>query len=312
MQTRWREEGSLPSIRIRLHLFLEGKPLMTNVLMRSLKKVSSFMQVMRARTDTLALIERERYVKDLFSNTKYSSRKRLEPFGFKVYSQYDEDGILQEIFQRIGVTSRTFIEFGVGNGLENNTLKLLLEGWGGLWIEGSENYGRQINRKFHDVIAESRLRFLRAFIDRDNINNLLGNYYNGEIDLLSIDIDGNDIYILEALQAVRPRVIVIEYNGKFPPPMNVAQCYNPQHRWDASDYSGSSLDAITRVAARKGYLLVGCGIVGLNAFFIREDLVLDRFEAPFTAENHYQPLRVFLRGTYISGHPPNWGPYQAM
>ena len=81
-------------------------------------------------------MERERYVKELLSDPKYNDGKRLERYGFKVYSQNDEDGIIQEILNRIGETSKTFVEFGVGNGLENNTLTLLLKGWHGLWIEG--------------------------------------------------------------------------------------------------------------------------------------------------------------------------------
>src|SRR5271169_166793 len=85
-------------------------------------------EVIRRRVDTLAVIERERYVKELLSDTRYNDKKRLERYGFKVWSQYDEDGIIQEIFNRIGLGARTFVEFGVENGLENNSLKLLLEG----------------------------------------------------------------------------------------------------------------------------------------------------------------------------------------
>jgi hypothetical protein len=285
---------------------------MRNLIARKVRKASAIAHTIETRLDTLARIEKERYVKDLLSDSKYDSKKRLEPFGFKVYSQYDEDGIIQEVFKRIGSISKTFVEFGVGDGLENNSLKLLLEGWSGLWIEGSETFGRQIKKKFHDVLSNERLRLKTAFIDRDNINDLIGTCFKGEIDLLSIDIDGNDIYILEAVNVICPRLIVIEYNAKFPPPMNVAQRYNPGHQWDNTDYSGSSLEAITKMATRKGYHLVGCGIVGVNAFFVRKDLVGDKFEGPFTADNHYQRSRIFLWGTFISGHPPNWGPYEAV
>jgi len=267
-------------------------------------------EIIRRRVDTLAVIERERYVKELLSDPKYNDKKRLERYGFKVCSQYDEDGIIQEIFHRIGVGSRTFVEFGVENGLENNTLKLLLEGWSGLWIEGSESFVSQINTKIADVVSNGRLRVKAAFITRDNINGLIGERFTGEIDLLSIDIDGNDIHVLNSIDIVRPRVIVIEYNGKFPPPMNLAQRYNPEHRWKGTDYGGSSLVAITKVAGRKGYSLVGCGIAGVNAFFVRDDLLGDKFQAPFTPENHYQPARYFLWQTYVSGHAPDWGPYE--
>ena len=269
-------------------------------------------EIIRRRVETLTIIARDRYVKELLSDCRYEDKKRLERHGFKVYSQYDEDGIIQEIFNRIGFGAKTFIEFGVENGLENNTLKLLLEGWSGLWIEGSESYASQINEKFRDVVSEGRLRVKAAFVDRDNINSLIGAYFTGEVDLLSIDIDGNDIYILEAIEAVSPRVIIIEYNGKFPPPINVAQRYNPAHRWTGTDYSGSSLEAITKVARRKGYSLVGCGIAGVNAFFVRSDLLGDKFQAPFTSENYYQPARYFLWQTFYSGHAPDWGPYETV
>lgn len=282
-----------------------------NSLSATLTDISSRQAIIERRLTTLAIIERERYVETLLSDPLYRKERRLERFGYKVYSQNDEDGIIQEIFRRIGTTARTFVECGVQNGLENNTLTLLLKGWSGLWIEGSEDCVLHIQKTFRDVISTGRLRVRRAFIDRDNINSLITEHFNGDIDLLSIDIDGNDIYILDSVNVITPRVIVIEYNGKFPPPVDVAQEYNPDHRWDGTDYGGSSLAAVTRVAKDKGYCLVGCGVAGVNAFFIRNDLVGDKFDLPFTAENHYQPARYFLWQTFVSGHPPNWGPYDS-
>jgi hypothetical protein len=282
-------------------------------LMNKQSYILSINQLILRRLDTLAHIEVEQYLNTLFSESKYLHGNRLEPYGFKVYSQCDEDGIIQEIFNRIGLQSSTFVEFGVQNGLENNTLKLLLQGWSGLWIEGNERNVVEISKRFHDVLTAGRLRIKAAFITRENINDLIGEYFNGEIDLLSIDIDGNDIHILASIDVITPRVIVIEYNGKFTPPINVAPRYDPEYRWSGSDYNGSSLVAITNVANRKGYSLVGCNVVGSNAFFVRNDLLGERFEAPFTADNHYQPTRYFLLPTFRSlGHPPDWGPYDAM
>jgi hypothetical protein len=274
--------------------------------------VADDMDIMRHRLHTLAVIEQERYVKGIFADSLYNDKRRLPPFGFKVYSQNDEDGIIQEIFARIGQRSRTFVEFGVGDGLENNTLKLLLEGWSGLWVEGSEDSAAGINKKFYDVIQQGRLQVRHAFIDRDNINRLVGQSYTGEIDLISIDVDGNDIHLLEALDVVSARALVIEYNAKFAPPLSIAQAYNAAHRWRGTDYMGSSLAAITKIAERKGYALVGCNVVGINAFFVRHDLLEDKFCPPYTAENHYQPARYFLWQTFAAGHEPDWGPYVAI
>lgn len=267
------------------------------------------MEVIRRRIHTIAVIEQERYVKELLSDPKYTDSRSLLRFGFKVYSQNEEDGIIEEIFRRIGYTNRTFVEFGVDDGLENNSLKLILEGWRGLWLEGSAANVEAIQAKFADVIADGRLSIDHAFIDRDNINTIIGRTFSGEIDLISIDIDGNDIYVMEALKVINPRVIVIEYNGKFRPPLSIAQKYDPNFVWAKRDYTGASLAAIEKVAARKGYSLVGCNIMGINAFFVRNDLVADRFQAPFTAEHHYQPARNFLWPTFVAGHDPDWGPY---
>jgi hypothetical protein len=262
----------------------------------------------RHSLNTLAVIERERYLDAIKADPRYDDEKRLLRFGAKVYSQNDEDGIIQEIFNRIDHGSRTFVEFGVEYGLENNSLKLLIEGWSGVWLEGSQKYVARINQTFSDAIRQGRLRVKHAFIDRNNLNTLIGEFYHGEIDLLSIDVDGNDLYLLEALSIVNPRVIIVEYNGKFPPSMSIAQEYNPTHRWGGTD-SGASLAALTKIAEKKGYALVGCNITGANAFFVRQDLLGDKFCAPYTAENHYEPARYFLWPSYIAGHPPDWRSY---
>lgn len=281
-----------------------------------LRRIRSLMDLrwtfvhMMDRVNTISSIEHTRFVTEI-RKASSSDGKTLIGHGFKVYSQNDEDGIIQEIFKRIGSSSKTFVEFGAECGLENNTLKLLLEGWSGLWLEGSKNHVEMIERKFAKVIHDGRLSVKCALIDRDNINDLIGACFKGDIDLLSIDIDGNDIYILEAIAIVRPRVIVIEYNAKFPPPMSIAQVYDPAFCWkgSTSDYTGSSLSAIVKVAAKKGYSLVGCNITGINAFFVRDDLLAESFTSPFTAENHYQPARYWLTPTFISGHPADWGDY---
>jgi len=256
-----------------------------------------------------AILAKEQYVRQALGDERYADPKRLERHGFKVYSQFDEDGIIQEIFRRIGTTDRRFVEFGVENGLENNTLKLLLEGWRGLWIEGSEGWVTAIRERFADVLSTGRLALRPAFITAENISELVAPWVTGEIDLLSIDIDGNDFHIWEALHAISPRVTVIEYNAKFPPPMSIVQEYRPDNIWKGTDYMGASLEALVRLGGRLGYSLVGTNFVGLNAFFVRNDLLGGNFHAPFSAENHYNRAKYFLWKLYVSGHPPDWGPY---
>ena len=122
-----------------------------------------------------------------------------------------------------------------------------------------------------------------------------------DFDLLSIDIDGNDYHVLNAIRCVRPRVLVIEYNAKFPPPMDLVMPYDPHHTWDHTDFVGASLQAIASLAGRRGYRLVGTNLTGINAFFVRADLAADRFAEADTAAL-YNPARYWMR--FMAGHPP--------
>lgn len=226
----------------------------------------------------------------------------LEQYGYKVYSQNDEDGIIQEIFDRIGTTDKRFIEFGVENGLECNSHYLLFKGWTGLWIEGSRAFYKQIQEKFSVVISSGALKTDCAFITKDNINRLfVKNGFQGEIDLLSIDVDGNDYYVWEAVNAVRPRVVCIEYNGKFPPDCQWIMPYFSAHLWQGNDNQGASLKSLELLGRTKGYQLVGTNITGANAFFVREDLAKDRFPLPATAENVYNSQCCVLP-SHVTGH----------
>ena len=228
------------------------------------------------------------------------------PFGHKEYSQNDEDGIIREIFNRIGVTNRTFVEFGVGNGLENNTLALLFDGWNGLWIEGSSRYVKKIRKGFSTVVDSGQLAVTQSFITTENINDLISrNIDESEIDLLSIDIDGNDFHVFKSIDCVRPRVVVIEYNAKFVPPVMFCMQYNESHAWASDDCFSASLKYLEVNFATYGYSLVGCSVTGVNAFFVRNDLIEDNFLEPFTAEQHFEPARYFLAGI-PSGHRPSY------
>lgn len=247
-----------------------------------------------------------REIRELLADPRYAAPGRLERHGRKVWSQNDEDGILEEIFRRIGATSRTFVEFGVSDGRECNTLKLLTEGWRGLWMEsGADECGR-IRRSFAAPLTEGRLELLQTRVTAGNIDGLIAGSRiaaAGELDLLSIDIDGNDYHVLKAVRSVRPRVLVIEYNGKFPPPMDLVPPYDPQYAWDGSDYMGASLQAIANLAARSGYRLVGTNVTGANAFFVRAELAANRF-AEADAAALYNPARYWLSAAFVSGHPP--------
>lgn len=225
----------------------------------------------------------------------------LENFGYKVYSQNDEDGIIHEIFSRIGTGSKEFIELGVGNGLECNSHYLLHCGWHGLWIEGSRSLSREIANRFRPVIKNGRLKVKNAFITRENIEDLISRNRNSDDkvntpDFLSIDIDGNDWYVWKSISSVRPRLVCIEYNGKFPPDLSWKQAYDRKHVWDHTDWQGASLKAMEELGREKGYIPVATNLTGVNAFFVREDLYSkDLFLDLRTAEELYNPYRRDLK-----------------
>lgn len=118
---------------------------------------------------------------DELTRQRMRDPKAIEPYGYKVYSQNDEDGIIHEIFERIGTTDKIFIEFGVQDGLESNCHLLLFYGWKGLWIEGSADYCNEIKTKFRPVIENGQLSIINAFIMKDNINEIIAEYTGGGV-----------------------------------------------------------------------------------------------------------------------------------
>jgi hypothetical protein len=235
----------------------------------------------------------------LLTQPALADPKRLERSGWKAYSQNDEDGILAEIFRRIGAPYRSFIEFGCGDGLENNSAYLLSQGWRGLWMDGSAEHAAGIRRMYEPLLAAGLLQFTHDFITRENINALISAAHLGpEVDLLSIDLDGNDYHVWEAIDAVNARVVVLEYNGKFRPPHHWCMAYDSGHNWQGGDLMGASLQALTHLAGKLGYQLAGCNLSGVNAFFVRRDLAGDKFTLPATAEHLFQTPRYYLGPCY--------------
>lgn len=233
---------------------------------------------------------------------RFNDPLHLDRFGYKVYSQNDEDGIIQEIFKRIGTTNKVFVEFGVEDGLESNGHFLLFTGWKGLWIDGNKKSVKKIKKHFEKPLSTKQLNVMNAFITIETVNKLIGQdaNINGEIDLLSIDIDGNDYWIWEKINCISPRVVIIEYNAKFPPPCQWVMPYNDSHVWDGSDNYGASLKSLELLGNQLGYTLVGTNKNGINAFFVKKDLTKGLFADPSTAENLYHTFSI---SKYISsGH----------
>jgi hypothetical protein len=237
----------------------------------------------------------EQAILSILSQPKYRDPKRISQHEHKTFSQNGEDGIIAEVFRRIGTTNRYFVEFGASDGFENNTVLLLRQGWSGCWIEGDPELVKTAGTHFRTEIVGGKLTLMQRFITAENIEDL---FHDGkvpeEFDILSIDIDRNDYYVWRAVTHYRPRVVVIEYNPIYPPTMSWVVPYDPSAMWDSTTRTGASLKALEELGANMGYALVGCNLTGVNAFFVRKELVGDQFATPYTAENHYEPSRYFL------------------
>jgi hypothetical protein len=208
---------------------------------------------------------------------------RLDEVGFTAYSQTDEDGILLYIFSVIGAPHRTAVEICAGDGVECNTANLLVHhGWTGLLVDGDAALVER-GRAFYRADPRTRIdppAFVHAWVTRDNVNRIVRDAgFGGEIDLLSIDVDGMDYWLWEALDVVEPRVVVVEYQDILGPHDALTVPY--QDDFNAYDhpttdgmpnYCGASLPAFVQLARTRGYRLVGCNRYGYNAFFVREPL----------------------------------------
>lgn len=241
------------------------------------------------------LVTRELLRTTLLSHPKYRDPKRLQSYEVQCCSQSGEDGILAEIFHRIGVGSRVFAEFGVEDGLENNTAYLLLQGWRGFWFECNAGSMQRLRKNASRQIASGQLVAAPELMTAENAAQVFQRWnVPRDLDLLSLDIDRNTPAVWRALSDWRPRVAVVEYNPAFAPSDAWEVPYDPALSWDGTVFFGASLLRLEEIGSELGYCLVGCNLAGVNAFFVREDLVEDRFCAPFTAANHFEPARFRL------------------
>jgi hypothetical protein len=252
--------------------------------------------------DALLQLELSKELARLQAEVRTTMPENPAAGGFKVYSQADEDGIVEEFTRRIGIDRGHFIEIGCGDGRENNSHYLLLKGWRGIWVDGDPDNIAAIRAA---LPLDGRLRLVEQMVTRDNVTAITtsaGSPDFGALDLLSVDVDGNDLAIAEAaIRAWSPKIVIGEYNAKFPYPLQQEVRYDPQHQWERDDYHGASLAAwVERL--KPVYRLVTCNLAGTNAFFVREDLA-GRFPT-YAPAQLYQPARFYLTALRC-GHTPS-------
>jgi hypothetical protein len=211
----------------------------------------------------------------LFANLAASERK--------IYSQNGEDGVIAALFAEVGVTNRFLVEFGCADGIECNAAHLIEQGWTGLLMDAG------------GISNNPRCTVHKEFVTAENINALFRKYdVPPEFDLLSIDIDGNDFWVWQRIEA-RPRVVVIEYNANIPPNLRRAIAYDPNFVWSSTDYVGASLLALKELGQQKRYTLVYCERAGVNAFFVADELLPADFK-PRSIEAIHRPANYLYQG----------------
>jgi len=217
------------------------------------------------------------------------SKEDFRRHEFKVCSQSGEDGLLLHIFDVIGKTNCQFLEIGGGDGKTCNTANLSINfGWTGHLVECADK-SVITARKFYEG---KPVEIIKAFVSADGIEKLIEiNGIASEIDLLTIDIDGNDYWIWNAINNINPRVVMMEYNGSFgdrPITVKYDQEFIRHQKHESGWYHGASLSALAKLADKKGYALVGCGSNGVNAFFVRRDLINKKLPT-MAAQEAYWP-----------------------
>jgi hypothetical protein len=276
---------------------------MTSVANRILSNIAGIQVVrsskMRKELDRQKRIEgllRSFLDRELYELIAERQRHHSNPFvryGKKCFSQSDEDGITIEILNRLELSRGKFVEFGVGNGMENNTLILLSLGWHGVWIGGED--------LAFDVPEEGRLSFKKCWVTKANVMEFYQSCAQkkgvDDIDLISVDLDGNDYHVCHELlsHGVKPKVFIVEYNAKFPPPVEFIIDYNPNQTWRGDDYFGASLKSFDLLFRQYNYNLICCNAAtGANAFFVQREY-LEKFpEVPKTLEQIYVDPFYFL------------------
>ena len=199
----------------------------------------------------------------------------LRDVEFRAFSQHGEDGILLYLFSIIGATNRRVVEICCGDGVECNAANLIVHhDWNGLMFDGGAEkiaFGRAFYHRLLNTLQHPP-RLVNAWIDAERVNDLVRqNGFEGEIDLLSLDMDGVDYWVCKALTVVRPRALVVEYNAALGPLRSLTVAYQPGFR-ATGEHGGVSLAAYAKLLRERGYRLIGAERSGINAFFVREEL----------------------------------------
>ena len=219
------------------------------------------------------------YYKQLLAEKK--SLPDIHDTGFRVFSQNDEDGILLYLFALLGTTNKKCVDIAFASPDGANTTNLICNfGWTGLLVCGGKDEATRSNNFFktHPDSFIFPPKVVNEWITAENVNTIIAeNGFGGEVDLLSLDMDGVDYWVWKNINIIQPRVVVVEFQQFLGSKKSYTVPYKPDfNRFDFNeDFYGASLPAFVKLAKAKGYRLVGCNNYRFNAFFIKDELAKD-------------------------------------
>ena len=240
------------------------------------------------KIDNLALL----HGKSLSNQQSLIHSNSLVDYEFKVFSEYGDDGIIQFLIKNIKIENETFIEFGVSNFLESNTRFLMMNNnWSGFVMDCSENYIKDLQSQnwYWRYDLSSKV----AFVDKENVNDLLKESGFKKLGILHIDLDGNDYWILESLDLseLSPSILILEYNSVFGCDRAISTPYDKMFdrtkKHHSNLYFGASLPALEYLANLRGYAFIGCNSSGNNAYFVKKELLNDKVRAVSAKEGYF-------------------------
>lgn len=225
------------------------------------------------------LLNQGKILSNINQNKKYNI---LSDYEFKIFSQWGEDGIIDFLTTEVLVNNKTFIEFGVGDFSESNCRFLMMNSdWRGFVIDSSiKNIEKLKNSNY---FWKYNLQALCAFINKDNVNELLKkSNFDKDLGILSIDIDGNDYHVLNNVSYFNPRIIICEFNPIFGTDRKITIPYDSKFYRTKKHYSnlywGTSINALRNLLSKREYTLIGTGMLGCNAYFVRNTLLTEQLK----------------------------------
>jgi len=244
-----------------------------------LKKYLKFFKI-RKRLSKDESARQAQFVQSIQNARSEGSLTPIHKHGFQLFSQFEEDGLLLYLVALLDAPKRTFLEFGSDDGINSNTANLHFHhDFTGVYLDGNAKAierGRYFYKKHGNPKVVAPI-FREAMITAENINELITSCgLKGEIGLLSVDIDGNDYWVWKAMDCISPQIVIIETHNEFGE-NDIIVPYDPNYFYPGKhpDYHGASPVAMTKLAAHKGYRLVGSNALGFNFIFLRNDLLND-------------------------------------